>query len=88
MGTDKKSALPRVVSGGQGGDNLVLTLQFHLSFVKSFSEIFSSRARIFSSQLYELINYTNLRALRLKGGVYDSFFCRCNFFSRVGKECI
>ena len=76
MGADKKSALPRVVSGGQGGDNLVLTLQFHLSFVKSFSEIFSSRARIFS------------RALRLKGGVYDSFFCRCNFFSRVGKECI
>ncbi len=63
MGTDKKSALPRVVSGGQGGDNLVLTLQFHLSFVKSFSEIFSSRARIFSSQLYELTGH------EAKGGV-------------------
>lgn len=80
MGTDKKSALPRVVSGGQGGDNLVLTLQFHLSFVKSFSEIFSSRARIF--------NYTNLQAMRLKGVFYDSLFCRCDFFFRVGKECI
>ena len=49
MGTDKKSALPRLVSDGQGDDNLFFTLLFHLSFVKSFSEIFSSRARIFSS---------------------------------------
>ena len=63
MGADKKSALPRVVSGGQGGNNLVFTLQLHLSFVKSFSEIFSSRARIFSSQLYELTGH------EAKGGV-------------------
>ena len=63
MGTDKKSALPRLVSDGQGDDNLFFTLLFHLSFVKSFSEIFSSRARIFSSQLYELTGH------EAKGGV-------------------
>lgn len=64
MGTDKKSALPRFAADMQGIiSNAVFTLQLDLSFVKCFSEIFSSRARIFSSQLYELTSY------EAKGGV-------------------
>lgn len=54
MGTYKKSALPRVMSGGQGLENLILTLHGLSLLVKSFLEKLSFSARILFNQLYEV----------------------------------